>query len=161
MKFLLTTLALAVTFTAAAAQNENPHVVQTAVTVANPGSTEELNIAEITHDLVTRDMGNDEWHKFVQKVHNRFEDWSREFDNGNLKQFLDDRLIALAPTVTNGKGETLREFCRWLALYKVFSEPLPRYIRDISDEDKLWIKNTLADFDWEGAALKIKENAKR
>jgi len=148
---------LAVSFAASASETKDQQVIE--ISVQSDG--EELNIAEITHDLITREMGETEFQKFVAKTNERFKDWSREFDNGNLKQFLDDRLIAMAPTVTSGKGEALRNFCQWLALYRVHSEPLPRYIREISDEDKLWIKTVLADFDWDGAALKIKENAKR
>jgi hypothetical protein len=131
------------------------------IEVSAPASRGELNIAVITYDLVTRDMGQAEWDSFVKKVQSRFRDWSQEYDNNNLKQFLDDRLLELAPSVTSGKGHSLKEFCKWIALYNVYSEQLPRYIRDVPDSDKLWIQRELADFDWNRTALKIKENHKK
>jgi len=141
IRFIIYTLLVASITAAAsenqlvAAENEPSRVIEVSVR-SELALTEELNIAEITHDLITREMGEPEFKMFVQKVNKRFKDWSHEYDNNNLKQFLDDRLIALAPTVTSGKGKALRDFCQWLALYRVFSEPLPRYIQDISDEDK-------------------------
>jgi hypothetical protein len=120
----------------------------------------ELNIAEITYNLVTKDLGEAEWKRFVSGAESRFKSWSEEYDSNNMKRFLDDRLIVLAPRVTSGKGEHLKEFCKWLALYNVFYEQLPRYIRDISSEDKKWIANELADFNWDRCAQKIKEKAK-
>jgi hypothetical protein len=120
----------------------------------------ELNISEITYNLVTKDMGDVEWQKFVTGAKSRFNSWAEEYDSTNLKRFLDDRLITLAPRVTSGKGEHLKEFCKWLALYNVFVEPLPRYIRDISSEDKKWIERELSDFNWDRCAQKIKEKAK-
>jgi hypothetical protein len=156
-------LATLLTFTAAgamAAMRESVKEEQP-IEVSAPASHAELNIAVITYDLVTRDMGQAEWDSFVKKVQSRFQDWSHEYDNNNLKQFLDDRLLELAPSVTSGKGHSLKEFCKWIALYNVYSEQLPRYIRDVPDSDKLWIQRELADFDWNRTALKIKENHKK
>jgi hypothetical protein len=121
---------------------------------------EKLDIAAITHSLVLQDIGDEAWTSFVSKARKRFEEWSREYDNNNVKQFLDDKLLALAPGVKSGKGARLREFCKWMALYNEFSEPLPHYISDISDDDKRWIANVLSDFDWDRAALTIKEKAR-
>jgi hypothetical protein len=155
----------AILSTAAMAAQDDPkaEIVEISVTPkATPTArTEPLDISHITFNLITKDMGESEWQKFVSKVELRFKDWSREYDNNNRKQFLDDRLIALATGVQSGKGPALREFCQWLALYKVFAEPIPRYIRDLSEEDKRWIRDELQDFDWNRVALKIKENAKK
>lgn len=159
-------LAAILSTAAMAAENEpKPEVVEVSVTpkaaAETDSRTEPLDISHITFSLITRDMGESEWQKFVKKVQVRFNDWSQEYDNNNVKQFLDDRLIALAPGVQSGKGAALREFCQWLALYKVFSEQIPRYIRDLSEDDKRWIRDELQDFDWNRVALKIKENAKK
>jgi len=141
---------------AMSAQNGKDEVVVEVSAGALP--SQDLNIAVITYNLVTHDMGHAEWDTFVKKVQARFKDWSHEYDNNNMKQFLDDRLIELAPSVTSGKGKSLKEFCQWLALYNVYSEQLPSYIRDIPDDDKRWIQTELADFNWNRTALKIKEN---
>ena len=122
---------------------------------------EKLNVAKLSHSLLIRDMGDAAWTDFVSKTRSRYKEWSREYDNDNVKHFLDDKLITLAPRVTSGKGASLREFCKWMALYDVFSEPLPHYISDISEKDKRWIMNELSDFDWDRAALRIKEKARQ
>ncbi len=122
--------------------------------------TRALNIAEITYKLVLEDMGESEWLEFVNKARTRFGHWSTEFDNNNMKQFLDDRLLALAPRVTSGKGAALCEFCQWLALYHLFGELPPSYIRDIPDRDKEWIQEILSKFDWNSAAKQIRAKAR-
>ncbi len=120
---------------------------------------EELNISEITFNICTQDMGA-EWQKFVDTSKQRFKSWSIEYDNSSMKQFLDDRLIALAPKVISGKGVDLKEFCKFLALYHVFCEQVPSYIRRINAEDRKWIQQELVDFNWDSCAKKIAEKAK-
>jgi len=120
-----------------------------------------LNIAKICRDLVAKDLGEAGWNKFLEKAQTRFDEWSFEYGTFDKKRFLDDKLITLAPRVTSGKGEALREFCSWLALYDQYQEQLPRYIREIREEDKEWITSQLSRFDWNSAAQKIKEKASR
>jgi len=116
-----------------------------------------IDIAEVCHRLVSQDMGEKVWHAFIQKAQSRFKDFSREYDTADIKRFLDDRLLQLAPGVKSGKGSSVKEFCSWLALYDLFSEPIPRYIQEISQTDKAWIAEQLADFNWERTAMRIKE----
>jgi hypothetical protein len=121
----------------------------------------ELNIAEVSYNIVVEDMGVQDWNLFVKSAEKRFNEWSEENNNtSNVKRFLDDQLIILAPRVTSGNANNLKDFCKWLALYNVFSEPLPRYIRDIKNADKKWIQAELADFNWARSAQRIKERAR-
>ena len=131
-----------------------------AATAAAATADEKLDIARITHGLVLKDMGEAPWLSFVAATRQRFEDWSRDYGNSNnMKHFLDDKLLQLAPSVKSGKGSNLREFCKWMALYDAFNEPLPHFIADISEKDKRWIVQELSDFNWDRAARRIQEKS--
>ena len=127
--------------------------------VAKPA--EPINIAEVCHKLIVEHMGKPGWESFVLKAQKRYSDYAREYDVSDIKRFLDDKLLQLAPSVKSGKGAALREFVSWLALYDFFAEPLPGYIRDIAEEDKAWIADQLQDFNWERVAQNIKEKSSK
>jgi hypothetical protein len=115
-----------------------------------------LNVAQICFQKVHKDLGESEWNKFVMKAQNRYKDWSTEFDVHDVKRFLDDRLMQLAPGVVSGKGAKLKEFACWVALYDFFVEPLPSYIGELSEDDRRTFHNELQNFDWDRCALIIK-----
>ena len=116
-----------------------------------------MNVAQICYEKVYKDLGEAEWNKFVLKAENRFQDWSREFDVHDIKRFLDDKLMQLAPGVVSGKGAKLKEFACWVALYNFFAEPVPSYIGDLSEDDRRTFHKELQDFDWNRMAEIIKE----
>ena len=121
---------------------------------------EKMDIANITHGLVLKDLGEAQWSSFVSKTRQRYEEWCHDNDSSNMKHFLDDKLLELAPSVKSGKGSSLRDFCKWMALYDAFNEPLPHYIADISEKDKRWIVQELSDFNWDRAARRIQEKSR-
>lgn len=139
-----------------ATEIREPRAIKAATTRDTP-----LNIALVCRELITKDMGEAGWKSFKDKAQNRFDEWAFEYNIFDKKRFLDDKLLTLAPKITSGKGDALREFCAWLAMYDHYQEQLPRYIRDIREEDKEWISNTIANFDWNTAAQQVKEKAAR
>jgi hypothetical protein len=116
-----------------------------------------LNVSQICFQKVHKDLGEAEWNKFVLKAQNRYKDWSKEFDVYDVKRFLDDKVMQLAPGVVSGKGAKLKEFACWVALYDFFLEPLPSYIGELSEDDRRTFHKELQDFDWDRCALIIKE----
>jgi hypothetical protein len=115
---------------------------------------------EIAHDLITRDMKPDEWQQFVKKTAKSYESWINDYPDGNLKRFLDDKLLEIAPGVLGGSAKALKKMCAWVALYLEFREPPPSYISDISEKYRADIEDEMKDFSWERAAQKIKNRKK-
>ncbi|HYG75602.1 MAG TPA: hypothetical protein VEK08_11415 [Planctomycetota bacterium] len=130
------------------------------VSVKPQASAEAVDIAAVCHKVISAQMGEKDWHAFVLKAQARFKDWSREYDTSDVKRFLDDKLLQLAPSVQSGKGTAVRDFCSWLALYDFFYEPVPKYIDDIGRDDKAWIAEQLSDLDWDRIASRIRERGK-
>jgi hypothetical protein len=155
MKAALLATALILSVSVHAASEKEKPVVVAVAHVEDPAPV--LNVSQICYEKVFKDLGEAEWNKFVMKAQNRYKDWSREYDISDVKRFLDDKLIQLAPGVVSGKGSKLKEFACWLALYDFFYEPVPQYISEIDEEERRVFRKELQDFDWDRCALLIKE----
>jgi hypothetical protein len=116
-----------------------------------------MDVARAAYEAVHREIGDIEWSKFVIKAQRRYNDFAKDYDTCDIKRFLDDKLIMLAPGVISGKGERLREFAHWLALYDFFAEPVPHYIADLSDQDRADFEREMQKLDWARMAKMIKE----
>jgi hypothetical protein len=120
-----------------------------------------MDVAKAAYQAVHREIGDIEWSKFVIKAQRRYSDYAKDYDNCDIKRFLDDKLIMLAPGVISGKGEKLREFAHWLALYDFFAEPVPHYIADIPEQDRADFEREMQKLDWDRMAKMIKEKQEK
>ena len=118
------------------------------------------DMVEIAYDLMQKEMKPDEWKSYVKNANSRFESWCHDYPDGDIKRYLDDKLLELAPSVLSGSVKALKRMVFWVALYKEYKEPAPAYIREISEKYRKDMDEELANFSWERAAEKIKNRKK-
>lgn len=112
------------------------------------------DIAEVAEAIVSRHVPADEWNEVKEEADKTFKEWAREHDDStDHGRFLNEKLIQIACS-TPKDITTLKRVVFWLALYKVYDEPLPaivtrftktsgsKYLADIEaiDEDFSWDK---------------------
>lgn len=120
------------------------------------------DIPSIAYDIMRKDMSEKDWEKYVRRVRAHFETWSDDNPSasGNLKRFLDDRLLQFAVRVPKGKVSYLKRFIHFLSLYKEWKEMPPAYIRNIADENRSELDKLVADWSWDEAVKLVKKKAK-
>ncbi len=109
------------------------------------------DIADVAYKIVLRDISQAEWKAYVADTQSRFRTWSNDNPSGkgNLKRFLDDKLLTRAMGVPSGKIESLKNFMYWMALYREFKEPPPWYIRYMAHKHGDKFAALLDDFSWQ------------
>jgi hypothetical protein len=131
-------------------------VVAVCMSAILSGALQAQDIAQVAYDLTQKDMKPEEFREHVRKATVYFQRWSQDFPDGSMKRFLDDKLLAIAPSVTGGDVKALKKLVYWASLYKEFQEPMPAYIRDIATRYERELEAELKDFSWERIANKIK-----
>jgi len=117
---------------------------------------------QIAYDITIKDLKPEEWNKFCKKAKDRYEQWSKDNQgSGDLNQFLNDKLLEIAPSVKGGKIEALKKFVYWLALYQQYNQLPPEYIREVKPEYRDQLDTLLQNFQWETLANMIKDNVKK
>ena len=106
-------------------------------------------------------MKPEEWKTFLKKTQSRFETWEHDNQTGDMNQFLNDKLLEIAPSVKGGDVKALKKFVFWLALYYEFKQLPPSYIREVKPEYRKEIDQFMSDLNWERAAEIIKDNVKK
>ncbi|HYF47851.1 MAG TPA: hypothetical protein VEJ63_00480 [Planctomycetota bacterium] len=117
-------------------------------------------IAEIAFELAQKEMKGDEWKKYVQSTHKKFETWSMDNGDAPMKRYLDDKLVEMAPGVLNGNVKALKKMVMWVALYKEFDEPAHSQLEELAFTHKSDFDELLKDFSWERFAEAIKNRKK-
>lgn len=118
------------------------------------------DIPSIAFDITLKDMSKADWEKHVQKAQRDFDTWISDNPTGNLKRFLDDRLLQYGTWAVKGKISHLKKFIYWLPLYKEWKEQLPKYICEITEENWEDLNKLLSDWSWEKAHKLIKRKSK-
>jgi len=116
---------------------------------------------EIAYDVAQKEMKPEEWKTFLKKTQSRFETWEHDNQTGDMNQFLNDKLLEIAPSVKGGDVKALKKFVFWLALYYEFKQLPPSYIREVKPEYRKEIDQFMSDLNWERAAEIIKDNVKK
>jgi hypothetical protein len=114
-------------------------------------------ISEIAYELAHKEMSADEWARYVRNVKTKYETWINDNGDGNLKRYLDDKTLELAPGILRGNVKALKSMVYWVALYHEFSEPPPNRLSEGMMAHEKELEELLEDFSWERAAAKIKE----
>ena len=116
--------------------------------------------AEKAYEVTLKDMTPEEWKKFLKKTNDFYETWRDDNMGGDMKDFLDNQLICIAPGVKSGEIKTLKKVMCWMGLYHHFHEPLPWYIRDLAYENRQAFKRLFQDFSWEKCSQMVKGKVK-
>jgi hypothetical protein len=116
---------------------------------------------EIAYNITQKEMKSEEWKAFLKKTKDRFATWESDNHGGDINQFLNDKLLEIAPSVKGGNIKALKNFVFWLALYHEFKQLPPEYIREVKPEYRQEIEGFLNDMNWERAAQMIKDNVKK
>jgi hypothetical protein len=119
-----------------------------------------LPLASIARQIAIHDMGQAKWDKFVKDCKERFQDWSVDRNNNNLKQFLDDNLLILVTSALSGKTKAIQEFCYWLSLYDALGQPVPAYLRDNAEKYRACVQAHLKNFNWDEVASAVRVRCK-
>jgi len=118
------------------------------------------DIVDIAFELKDKEMKADEWQKFVKTTKSKYESWVNDYQDGNLKRYLDDKLLEIAPSVMGGNVKALKKMTFWVALYREFDEPPPGYLAEVATKYQKDLDEALKDFTWERAAEMIKNRKK-
>ncbi len=118
------------------------------------------DLPTIAYDIMRKDLSEEQWKGYVKKALARYEEWGEENNGRDIKVFLDDRLLQYGVAARTGKIESLKTFVHFLALYKEWREPPPKYIRDVADKNRQDLDNLLAEFTWEKASELTKKKVK-
>jgi hypothetical protein len=118
------------------------------------------DIPSIAYDIMRKDLSEKDWKKYVRRSRGMYETWCDDNDSGDLKRFLDDRLLQFAVRVPKGKVIYLKRFIHWLSLYKEWKEMPPAYIREIADENRSELDALLADWSWDRAVALVKKKSR-
>jgi len=116
--------------------------------------------AELGYELTQKELKPGEWEAFLKKVKGNYETWANDTQIGSMKRYLDDKLIEIGPGVLGGNVKSLKKFAQWLALYKEFGEPVPRYVSEAFEKYNAEIEEVMSKFTWELAAERIKNRNK-
>ena len=116
-----------------------------------------IDLSEAANKIAKKELGEKEWAKYVKNVQSRFNTWSSDNQSGNLKGFLDDKLLDIGASIKKSdiKLEDVKKITYWLAIYHEFKEPLPSYLTKESYEKEL--EELLENFSWE----KVREILKK
>lgn len=122
------------------------------------------DIAEVAEDIVSRHVPADEWNEVKESADKTFKEWAHEHDDStDHGRFLNEKLIEIACSVPKDIT-TLKRVVFWLALYRVYDEPLPavvtrftktsgaKYLDDIEAID--------LDFSWDKALALVLRRCK-
>ena len=112
------------------------------------------------YEVTQKDMKPEDWKKFLKKTNDHFETWRDDNGGGDWKDYLDNQLICIAPSVKSGDVKVLKKFMCWMGLYHVHNEPAPWYVRDLSYENRAAFKQVFQDFSWERLSAMVKNKVK-
>jgi hypothetical protein len=122
--------------------------------------TSARDIVDIAFELKDKEMKAEEWQDFVKATKTKYETWVNDYEDGNLKRYLDDKLLQIAPGVMGGNVKALKNMTFWVALYREFNEPPPNYLAEVSVKYQKELDDALKDFSWERTAEMIKNRKK-
>jgi hypothetical protein len=131
-----------------------------AVVSASANSVAARDIVDIACELSSKEMKPAEWNQYVKSANAKFQTWISDNPDGNIKRYLDDKLIEIAPAVIGGNVKALKKMTLWTALYREFNEPAPEYLQEIATKYQKDLDEVLVDFTWEKAAERIKNRGK-
>lgn len=100
-------------------------------------------------------MTEAEWDHEVKALWSRFQDWEKQSD-GDINQYLNDRLIIVAMAAAGGKIEKVKKGIAWLAFYKEFNAEPPSFVTKFFREHRPSLTRLFTDFTWEKASQYVK-----
>lgn len=120
----------------------------------------EVDVPGFALKITLKDMGKEKWAHYARSVSQQYNTWQQDNPSGDLKRFLDDRLLVRALWVPSGEIKGLKKFMYWLALYGHFREPMPSYMRKLSQKHRQHFEALFSDFSWERFSAMVTSKAK-
>jgi hypothetical protein len=132
-------------------------VVLGAALLVGAVSASAREFCDIAHELAQKELGEPGWKQYIVSTKKKFETWSQDNDNGDMKRYLDDKVVEWAPTVLRGNVKALKTMVCLIALYKEFQEPPLNKLSTIMMAHEKDLEDLLTDFSWDKAAARIKD----
>lgn len=128
-----------------------------AMLLAGGATASAREFCDIAHELAQKELGEPGWKQYIVSTKKKFETWSQDNDNADIKRYLDDKVLEWAPTVLRGNVKALKTMVCLVALYKEFQEPPLAKLSNIMMAHEKDLEDLLADFSWDKAAARIKD----
>jgi hypothetical protein len=111
--------------------------------------------AKMAKALADTFLSDDQWKQEVKKLREKYEDWERD-TQGDMSRYLNDRLIIVALSASNGKVDKIQRGILWLAFYQEFEQEQPGIVAKFVREHQGSLSKLFTDFTWEKASQYIK-----
>ena len=113
------------------------------------------DVAEVAEAIVSRHVPADEWNEVKEEADKTFKEWAHDHDESTDRgRFLNEKLLEIACSVPKDIA-TLKRVVFWLALYRVYDEPLPAVLVKFSQNNGSRylsdIESIETDFSWDKA----------
>jgi hypothetical protein len=118
-------------------------------------------ISDIAYDIARKQMSQAEWDKYCKDTEARFRTWVNDHDgSGDLGNYLNEKLLEIAPAARGGDVPALKRLVPFIALYHHFKEQPPERLASISQKYITELEELAADFTWEKLSASVKRHAK-
>jgi len=115
-------------------------------------SASSKEVSQVAYELARKNTSETEWNAYVSGAKKRYETWANDNDNGSLKNFLDSKLVEIAPGALTGNASAIKKLVLWVALYVEFKEPAHSRLQAYMESNEAAFTTLVNNFTWDGAA---------